>query len=518
LFEAIRGVPHVGVEPSFWEHFAAAKKPSALRVNHESYSLVTAPGRYSASPDDIGVDEWTAGTMPPGPPEGLLGDAGDASDADHLPVGESGSAQQLGASPELHQHGDPPHPHGAGVADHEADFLDAGESVEELGKELLVDGQDDLFEQLMCKVFEGFSERDPRVRADTFEALGNLMGQLILGLQQKFVALTGDHVIEALGREQDPTVLEQGVALIHGMATVALQLSDNQTAAGLYASLARGAQMHAAADSEHGDAREILTRAPDENARRIVEADLRSEDPARLSNAALVLSGMGEAGIPVLIETIKQEKDLRTRQAAASILADMGSVGAEEIKRALMLEVIVEQRFRLLEVVETVTLDLHDELSICLGDANPKIRRAAFRLAERLHHDGLVEVLGPLARDEDPSVAKGALRSLTSLGTDEAAGVLVSVLDTSRDPEIAVACCQGLGQVGGTAAVAALSRVLSRKKLIVLGPVWSDQVRATAAMVLANMPEPDAQTALLRFADDRDPRVRRIAGSCDTPA
>jgi HEAT repeat protein len=189
----------------------------------------------------------------------------------------------------------------------------------------------------------------------------------------------------------------------------------------------------------------------------------------------------------------------------------MGSLGAEQIRRALMLEVIVEQRFRILEVIETVTLDLQDELSICLGDANPKIRRAAFRLAERLHHEGLVEVLEPLARDDDPAVAKGAVRSLTSLGSDEAAGILVSVLDGSKDPEIAVACCQGLGQIGGPAAVNALSRVLSRKKLLVLGLVWSDQVRATAAMVLSNLADPASRDVLQRFVNDRDPRIRRIA-------
>ncbi len=522
LFEAIRAVPHIGVEAEFWEHFAAEKRPTGLRVNHESYSLVTAPGRYPTPPGAIGEDQWDAAPRPQGLPGAAVGPPGhtDVPAAEgSFPGGTPGPFAPPGTAGTSGYAGMATDRGNAAPGDAGAPLPDAGESVEELGKELLVDGQDDLFEQLLLKVFDEFGQRDPRVRADTFEALGNLMGQLILGLQQKFVALTGTHVIEALGEEDDPTVLQQGVSLIHAMATVALQMSDNRAAAGLYASLARySARAHDTENSSTEDVREILDRPPDDNARRIVEADLRSGDPARLSNAALVLSGLGAAGIPVLIETIKQEKDLRTRQAAASILADMGSLGADQMKRALMLEVIVEQRFRLLEVIETVTLDLHDELSICLGDANPKIRRAAFRLAERLHHDGLAEILGPLARDEDPAVAKGALRSLTSLGTDEASGILVSVLEASKDPEIAVACCQGLGQLGGTTAVEALSRVLSRKKLLVLGPVWSDQVRATAAMVLANMTEPSAREALGRFATDRDPRVRRIAGSCDSTA
>ena len=50
-----------------------------------------------------------------------------------------------------------------------------------------------------------------------------------------------------------------------------------------------------------------MNRTPDDNVRRIVQTDLRSGEPARLANATLVLSGLGEAGIPVLIETIKEE-------------------------------------------------------------------------------------------------------------------------------------------------------------------------------------------------------------------
>ena len=194
----------------------------------------------------------------------------------------------------------------------------------------------------------------------------------------------------------------------------------------------------------------------------------------------------------------------------------MGDAAAEQIKRALIVEVIVEQRFHILEVIETVTVDLQDELSICLGDSNPKIRRAAFRLAERLNHEGLVEVLEPLARDDDPAVAKGALRSLASLGTDDATRALVAVLNVTKDPEVAVACCQALGQVKGPVAVEALARVLGRKKFMSFSFVWSDQVRATAAMVLSSLAEPSARTALQRFADDKDPRIRRVAAAALT--
>ena len=542
LFAAIREIPHTGPEDDFWERFMAQRHPGGIRVNHEYYSLVTGSGQYFGPPDALG-DGYPAAAHPAaGAPAGATAQVDGATGQVQVayaavPPGEyeplsgvPGAPLPPGAVPAAGfpagaTSGVPLPPGAIGVPpgvpfDAETGYYgpataeDAGESLQELGKELLVEGQDDLFEQLLQKVFDGFQQRDPQQRADTLTALSDLMDDLILGLQHKFAALTGSVVLDALEGEEDPGVLEQGVALIHSMASVALQMSDNRTAATYYASLAGHSARRQHADEDDRDGlREILNRSPDDNARRIVQTDLRSGDPARLSNATLVLNGLGEAGIPVLIETIKEEKDLRVRQAAASILADMGPVGAEYIKRELMLEVIVEQRFNLLEVIETVTTDLHDELSICLGDANPKIRRAAFRLAERLHHEGLVDVLEPLARDEDTAVAKGAVRSLTSLGTDDAAKVLISVLEHAKDPEIAVACCQALGHFGGPAAIAALSRVLSRRKLFVLGPVWGDQVRATAAMVLSNIADPGAVAVLKRFVDDKDSRIRRIAGA-----
>jgi len=157
------------------------------------------------------------------------------------------------------------------------------------------------------------------------------------------------------------------------------------------------------------------------------------------------------------------------------------------------------------------------EISLCLGDVNPKVRRAAFRLAERLKDDALVPVLQQLARRGDAGVAKGAIRCLAQLRSPDAVGAVVSILSTAHAVELEVACCQALGKIGTPGAIEALTRVLSPKGLARFGRRWDDQVRATAALALHHISDPAAVQALERFAKDRDPRVRLLAGSAGQP-
>ena len=149
----------------------------------------------------------------------------------------------------------------------------------------------------------------------------------------------------------------------------------------------------------------------------------------------------------------------------------------------------------------------------------PKIC-CAFRLAERLNDEGLIEILAPFAASKDPGVVKGTIRSLAHLRTTRAAVVLAEILEKLRDPELVVACCQALGQIADPEGVVALGDILAHKRLGFLGYRWDDQVRATAALALRQIEDPQAVVALQPFAEDRDARIRRLsrgatAGSAD---
>ncbi len=164
-------------------------------------------------------------------------------------------------------------------------------------------------------------------------------------------------------------------------------------------------------------------------------------------------------------------------------------------------------------MIDTVTKDVRAELAYSFGDSSAKIRRAAFRLFERLHDDRLIEIIAPLARDPDSSVAKGAIRSLAHLRSSAAVDALVSTLDGTDDAKVAIACCQALGELRHASAIEALARVLASRKLLLFRPRWSQQVRATAAIALRQISHPQAAEVLARYANDRDTAVRQLAAA-----
>jgi HEAT repeat protein len=238
---------------------------------------------------------------------------------------------------------------------------------------------------------------------------------------------------------------------------------------------------------------------------------MRSGEPERHERAAQVLGALGPAGIPMLIEVIKQENDFRIRQLAARLLAETGTEAAVQIKRALVTEVIVEQRARMLEVIDAVTRDLRHELQQCLRDGNPKVRRAAFRLFERLGQDELIDLVFPYARHPAPGVARAAIRGLASLRTPAALQALASVLSSARESALAELCCQALGQSDHPVAIEALDKALGARKFLLFGRRWTSEVRATAAMALKRITHPEAAGVLARYANDQDDSVRFLA-------
>ena len=225
------------------------------------------------------------------------------------------------------------------------------------------------------------------------------------------------------------------------------------------------------------------------------------------------MGSLGLPAIPLLVHIIEQEKDFRVRQTAASLLVEMGADGVTQLKRAVVTAVVVEHRFRVLEVVDTVTRDLRDEIEFSLGDSNRKIRRAAFQLFERLSRDDFIDIVLPYLYGDDAAMAKGAVRSLGSVGSEAAAEALASVPASTKDSELVIACCQALGQIGDETSINALAKVLSKRRFLFLGRRWNEQVRAMAAMALKQISDPQAAQVLRRFTSDGDKRVKQVARS-----
>ncbi|HYT71278.1 MAG TPA: HEAT repeat domain-containing protein, partial [Gemmatimonadales bacterium] len=386
------------------------------------------------------------------------------------------------------------------------------QALPRFGRELLVKGEHVLVRGLLRRLFDGFPDQDPAGRVRTVQACHLLFSRLIFGVQHKYAELAAGFLLTALAGETDPQALGEFGDLLYAMAGNAVQLGDYQLASRILTELrARQDQLREAGGREAKSVALALNGRLDAAALRLLDEDMRSGEADRAERAAQVLEVLGVTGIPLLIDVIKQESGFRVRQLAAKLVVAAGPTGAQQIKRALATEVLVDPRARLLEVIDTVTRDLWHELQQCLLDDSPKIRRAAFQLFDRLRQDDLIDLILPLAHHSDPWVVRAAIHALTALRSTAGVRALSSILQATREPSHAVLCCQALGQSDDEAAIEALAHVLRAHKFLLFGRRWRTDVRVAAAMALKQIPRPRAADVLARYAHDLDAWVQQLA-------
>jgi HEAT repeat protein len=215
--------------------------------------------------------------------------------------------------------------------------------------------------------------------------------------------------------------------------------------------------------------------------------------------------------LPFIIDVIKQEDDLRVRPLMAGLIRNMGIEAVEVFKRDLVLEATAEERVRMLDIADVVSRDVHMELSYALSDEKTQIRRAAFRLAERLNDEQTVDLLCDIAQTEEATKAIPAIRSLGRMKAAQGVTVLAAVLNKAKEQDLQMACCQALGQIADPAGMDILIRILAPRGLLSLQKKYSDHLRAAAAFALAQMPQPRVADVMKSLLEDSDPRVRQTA-------
>jgi diguanylate cyclase (GGDEF)-like protein len=263
--------------------------------------------------------------------------------------------------------------------------------------DLFFDGKPALIEQAVYRVYLGLQERELVMRTKVIETWRRVLDRLTLAYQHDFAKILADPLLTDFGDEKEPKIIVDMASLLSRLVTLFIQFVEYPPASRILGHLDKRFQkFKRAKDSNAQLLARSMNRQLEPMARELLVEDLKSADPERQRNATQLLGSLGHVAAPMLMEIVQREDNYRARQIAVILLEKLGPKTVERIKRLLVLEISAEERARILEVIDTLTLDLKTELFHALGDEDPNVRRAAYRLAERLNSSQIVEWLREL--------------------------------------------------------------------------------------------------------------------------
>jgi HEAT repeat protein len=386
------------------------------------------------------------------------------------------------------------------------------ESTAQQLDDLVLKGDVKKAKKLINLLFKGFADKAPQTRLQVIRLCDDLLKDLDLASQPQFVEMLTDPLLLILVEEKSLDLLKEMGILLSRTASNFIQFDDYQRANRILKHLQKRQQQLQDNKDEQIQPQEIIfIQNLDQKIQGILLDDLKSQDPSRMQQTARLLGNLGPVALPVLIEVIKKEDNLRLRQIASHILGKLGPEAAERLKSELVLEGLVNERVRILEVIDKITRDLETELAYTISDGNIKVRQAALSLAERLNDEQATSLLLDYAKQEESNLALVAIKSLGKLKSAGVVEGLVSLLESTKDAESLVACCKALGRIADPASIEPLAQIMEPVSFLSLRKKQSSKVRAAAAFALSQISHSHAAEVLSLYVEDSDPRVRRAA-------
>jgi diguanylate cyclase (GGDEF)-like protein len=383
--------------------------------------------------------------------------------------------------------------------------------------DLLLKGDEAQIKGIIKRFIQGFLQGPLQTRQKVVNHCHSMLEGLNLGMQNQLAKLMADSLLVVFSQEKDPIILRELANVLHRLTTILLQFSEYPSASRIFLHLYRRHSELLDARSEQASLlKKILLRPLEPKAQQLILEDFRSGESSRQQNAAQLLGSLRIVSLPLLINIIKSEEDFRIRQMAATLLAEQGVQAAKLLKRELVLQTTSDERIRVLEVIDSVTRDLRTELAYALDDDDAQVRRAALQLAERLNDDQVEKLLMEQAENEKVHVGVAAIKSLGKFRSRAAMEKLISILQSTKERERQIACCQALGLIANPASIESLGKLLESQGFF-RRRRQSAEVRATAALALAQIDHPRAAALLAQYTEDSDPRVKQIANSLKLP-
>jgi diguanylate cyclase (GGDEF)-like protein len=379
-------------------------------------------------------------------------------------------------------------------------------------EQMFLNGDQSGIEQTTGEMFAKLPECRASDRLKTIDACRQMFDDLDLAFQKQFIRIFADPLLSAMAQEEEPKIVALTATLLVRLVTRLVSFGDFSLASRIIANL----QKRYRSLKEDKDERALilshsLERGLGPQTQNILIEDLKSDDAAKQHQAAQLLGSLGTGAMPWLIDVIKKEDNYRTRHTAATLLRNLGPSAVDRLRRLLILEISAEERRRILDIIDTLTTDVRNEVLFAMGDQNPDVRQAAYSLAERLNDESIADLLMEFAKNHAGELAVGAIKCIGKLRPNGAEAELVALLNSSKDDQLCIACCQVLGQIADPGSTEPLARVLLPKRTFFMRTWRNPQLRAAAAFALGQIHHPRADEYLALYADDRDPRVREIA-------
>ena len=369
-------------------------------------------------------------------------------------------------------------------------------------------------DQAIARLFKDLQNREPDVRKKVIQVCQELVNRLDLTFQHDAIRSFVDPLLSVLLTAKEPKIVARTVRSLSLMVGHLIQFVDYSLASRIIINFQkRHRALKEANDSQAFIYARVLEMGLDPQTQILLVEDLKSDDTIRQQPASHLLASLGQVVMPLLIDIIKKEENYRVRRTAAMLLEKLGPRAVERLKRSLFLEISPDERRRILDIIDSLSPDVTHEFLYGIGDENPLVREAAYRLAERVKDQHMAGLLLDFVKNNDGEVAAGAIQCLGKLGQEGIEEELIDLLLNSKDDQLCIACCRALGQIGRPAGIDPLAEMLAPRRVFLFRKNRNAQLRAAAAVALGQIPDPRAVQRLAIFKDDSDPRVREVARS-----
>ncbi|MFP3981243.1 MAG: diguanylate cyclase [Desulfobacterales bacterium] len=326
-----------------------------------------------------------------------------------------------------------------------------------------------------------------------------------------YINLVVKHLIPVFEAAEYGDHVDQGAELLHEAAAELILFGEYPSAARIFTRLQQHSGFGEAAPAKFRNLPHAFGKYLDPRIVDALSSDLKSADKQRRQEAGQLISTMGQGVAPMLVDFIRQEKEIHPRRLAAELLGRLGSPGIEQLKQSLINESRAEEKSRILEVIDSVTTDLVTELKYTLMDPEDPVRHAAFRLARRLERPEVNRLVAELAYSRDTELAVSAIHTLGRRKAQSASGTLSEILTTSSDPDVLIAVCRAMGQIGSPNFVQPLAKILLPRRRLFRRRRYPSRVRIAAAYTVFQIPGEHTEVMIRKLEQDPDDRVREAA-------